>query len=134
MLGSYIIRLGEVPIYFLTTRAGSEFTKRRGFTRPVLGEYPEWLHEDLRHTDLEGLLNMERSQQPFRQKRATLEDGKLQAYVVEDAQKTTLDKATKKTDVNYISFPLSPVNVLDCRWSGDRKFDNANKVTPPLKI
>jgi hypothetical protein len=30
------IILGEVPIYFLTTRAGSEFTKRRGFIIPVL--------------------------------------------------------------------------------------------------
>jgi hypothetical protein len=69
---------------------------------------------------------MERSQHPFRQKWATLV--KLQAYVVDDAQKATLYKATKRTDVNYISFPLSPVNVLDCRWSGDRTFDNASNI------
>jgi hypothetical protein len=55
ILGSYVIRLGEVPIYL---RAGSEFMKRRGFIMPVLGEYPELLHEELRHTDPEGLLNI----------------------------------------------------------------------------
>jgi hypothetical protein len=98
------------------------------FIRPVLGEYPEWLHEELRHTDPEGLLQMERGQQPFRQKRATFVEDELQAFVMDDVQKATLYKATKRTEVNYISFPLSSVNVLDRRWSGNRTFDHANNI------
>jgi hypothetical protein len=61
-------------------------------------------------------------------KRATVVDNELQAYVVNGAQKATLYKATKRTDVNYISFPLSPVNVHDRRWSGDRTFDHDNNI------
>jgi hypothetical protein len=71
---------------------------------------------------------MKRGQYPFRQKRATVVDDELQVYVVDDAQRATLYKATKRTDVNYISVPLSPVNVLDHRWSGDRTFDHANNI------
>jgi hypothetical protein len=128
MLGSYVMRLGEIPIYFLTARAGMEFMKRRGFIRPVLGEFPEEFREGSRHMDPEGLLQYERGEHPFRQKRATVVDNELQAYVVDDAQKATLYEASKRSDVNYISFPLSPVNVLDRRWSGDRTFDHANNI------
>jgi hypothetical protein len=91
----------------MTSRAGSELIKQKGFIRPMIGKFSQreiqsGLGSDVRRR----LLTMERLRQPFKSKRAAFIDGRPQAYIVDDKRTARRSYTKQRTEQMLTKYPF----------------------------